>query len=137
MVSPCFMPPPLLYANCYRSNQSKSLALDESAICRALEIHDSIFSRSHEILGHISTERVLFSKFSGWVVLMAQDILAHEDGDALPLHTVDAIRVTEYITEYLPHQILAKFARDLDINATDTTIGVDNLAEDGYLDLVV
>lgn len=49
---------------------------------------------------------------------MAEDVLAHEDANAEnpPLHTIDTVKVAEYISEYLPHPIVAKFAADMNLD---------------------
>jgi len=94
-----------------RSNQSKQLQLDETAISKAIKLHDTLFNRSYEILRSLSLERASFQSFSSWLTLMVEDVLAHEDTNVGPplLHTVDTLKVAEYITDYLSRPILWKF----------------------------
>jgi hypothetical protein len=115
-----------------RSNQSQRLPLDDTAIAEALDIYDTLFLRSHEILRQISIERSSFETFSSWLILMAEDILAHEDANVEnpPLHTIDTVKVAEYISEYFAHPILSKFASDMQIDS------VKGAGPDGYMVLV-
>jgi len=99
-----------------RSNQSRQLSLDEKAISEAMEIQKTLFLRSWEILGEVSSEGTAFEKFSSWLLMMVEDILADEDADvdAPPLHLVDEHKVAEYISERFARPILAKFERDME-----------------------
>jgi Anaphase-promoting complex, cyclosome, subunit 4 len=99
----------------FRSNRSQQLALDEDAISEALKIHKTLFMRSHELLRQLTIERSSFETFSGWLILMAEDVLANEDThvEAPPLHTIDTVAVAKYITDHLLHPILAGFASDM------------------------
>ena len=52
---------------------------------------------------------------------MAEDVLAHEDAnvDPPPLHTIDTVKVAEYITDRFSNPILAEFRNELLINHPD------------------
>ena len=124
-----------MYQLSSRSNQSQCLPLDDTAIAEALDIYDTLFMRSHELLCQIAIERSSFEAFSSWLILMAEDILAHEDANVEnpPLHTIDTVTVAEYISEYFAHPILSKFAADMQLDsAKGAEVGVD----DGYMVLV-
>ena len=62
-------------------------------------------------------ERASFETFCVWLEFMAEDVLAHEDAhiEPPPLHTVDAVNVAKYITDYLQRPILSKFHSDMQI----------------------
>jgi hypothetical protein len=66
---------------------------------------------------------------------MAEDILAHEDANVEnpPLHTIDTVKVEEYISEYFAHPILSKFAADMQL---DSAKGAEVKVDDGYMVLV-
>ena len=101
-----------------RSNQSQQLPLDDTAISEALEIHDALFLRAFEILRHLSIERASFETFSSWLIMMAEDVLAHEDANVEPppLHTINTVKVAEYITKYFSIPILSKFSIDMQVD---------------------
>ena len=67
---------------------------------------------------------------------MAEDVLAHEDAniDPPPLHTVDTVKVAEYITEHFSNPILAKFIADMHVSNNSTRMQVEG--ENTYLELV-
>lgn len=98
------------------------LPLDDKAIGEALDLHDKIFIRSHEILRQLTLERYSFESFSTWLLMMAEDVLADEDSnvDPPPLHTIDTKKVAEYISNIFPHPILHKFSSDLTLDTHDT-----------------
>lgn len=98
-----------------RSNQSRQLALDDTATSEALEIHNALFLRAFEILRHLSTERASFEMFSSWLIMMAEDVLAHEDANVEPppLHKIDTVKVAEYLEKHFSTPILSKFAIDM------------------------
>jgi len=101
-----------------RSNKSGELVLDEEAIERALKIHDTLFLRVHEMLRDILIERASFEYFSSWLLVIAEDILSSEDSIVdPPLHTIDTIKVGEYITQRLQKPILGKFAADMSVDS--------------------
>lgn len=53
--------------------------------------------------------------------MMAEDVLAHEDAnvDPPPLHTIDTVKVAEYITDRFSKSILAEFRAELLLNPLD------------------
>ena len=118
----------------FRSNISQQLPLNETAISSALELHDTLFLRSYEILRQLSIERTSFETFSSWLILMAEDVLAHEDANVEPppLHTVDTVKVAEYITDRFSTPILAKFKMDMQIDSNSMKVE----GQEGYLVLV-
>jgi hypothetical protein len=120
----------------YRSNQSQQLPLDDIAISEALKVHDTLFIRAHEILRQLASERSSFETFASWLILMADDIFAHEDAnvDAPPLHTIDTVKVAEYITNQLQKPILTKFAIDMQLNSDSSSMKIDGY--DAYLVLL-
>jgi hypothetical protein len=65
---------------------------------------------------------------------MADDILAHEDANVEPppLHTVDTVKVAEYITDRFSTPILAKFMMDMQFDSNYITV----MGKEGYLVLV-
>jgi hypothetical protein len=110
------------------------LPLDDNAIQEALNLHDKIFLRSHEILRHLTVERASFESFSSWLILMAEDVLAHEDTnvESPPLHTIDTVKVAEYISQTFLKPILQEFSSDLTLDksaAEGYLFQVDRLAE--------
>ena len=67
---------------------------------------------------------------------MAEDILANEDAnvDPPPLHTIDTIKVAEYITNQLQNPILAKFSIDMQLDSNSSSMTIDGY--DAYLVLL-
>ena len=92
-----------------------SLPLDDTAISTALDVHKILLLRAFEVLKGLMVERASFETFAGWLSMMAEDVLAHEDSnpDHPPLHTIDTEAVAEYIITTLCNPILGKFVRDL------------------------
>ena len=109
-----------------RSNQSEQLPLNELCITTAIEIHRTLFLRSHEILRHIIIERTSFETFSTWLLIMSEYILSHDDDshDRPPpvLHNLDTVKIAQYISENFQSPILAKFLVDLE---SDTAMQVE------------
>jgi hypothetical protein len=69
---------------------------------------------------------------------MAEDILAHEDSsDPSPTHHLDTVKVADYITTYLPHQILENFVGDMEAEPNTSKASDTNVREaSGYGGLV-
>jgi hypothetical protein len=113
------------------------LSLDVTSISEAIEIHNTLFIRSHEILRSLIIERAAFETFSEWLILMAEDVLANEepgfDHSSL-LHKIDTAKVARYISEYFQQPILAKFIIDLQLDSSSLAMQVDGY--DAYLVLV-
>jgi len=105
------------------------LPLDAEAIEEALTLQNNIFQRAYEILHHLTLERASFETFSSWLILMAEDVLAHEDANVEPppLHTINTVKVAEYISNTFPKPILHQFSEDLTL---------DNSAGDGYFSML-
>jgi hypothetical protein len=109
------------------------LPLDESCIKNSIEIHRTLFLRSHEILRHLIIERTAFETFSTWLVPISEYVLSPNDDDPMTtLYQLDTVKIAEFISENFQQSILAKFSTDFNLDSSAMQVE----GYDSYLCLV-